>query len=176
METAEDLSISRPKSRVRWGVPVPGDDTQTIYVWVDALINYLTVLGYPEMDHGWPADVHVVGKDIVKSARPAWGTLHGLTLRFHAVHWPALLMAAQHTPPRRVLTHAHWTMGKYKMSKSRGNVVDPISAIDLYGADVVRWYLMRSGGALPTDSGEPALSSVLGISSSCQITPPSSSV
>lgn len=68
METAEDLSISRPKSRVRWGVPVPGDDTQTIYVWVDALINYLTVLGYPETDNGWPADVHVVGKDIVKSA------------------------------------------------------------------------------------------------------------
>jgi len=66
METAEDLSISRPKSRVKWGVPVPGDEEQTIYVWVDALINYLTVLGYPETDRGWPADIHVVGKDIIK--------------------------------------------------------------------------------------------------------------
>lgn len=67
MKNADELSISRPRSRVKWGVPVPGDDQQTIYVWVDALINYLTVLGYPDSHHGWPADVHVVGKDIIKS-------------------------------------------------------------------------------------------------------------
>jgi methionyl-tRNA synthetase len=66
IENAEELSVSRPKSRVRWGVPVPGDESQTIYVWVDALINYLTVLGYPDGHEGWPVDVHVVGKDIIK--------------------------------------------------------------------------------------------------------------
>ena len=137
VEIVEDLSVSRPRSRVKWGVPVPGDSRQTIYVWVDALINYLTVLGYPDMQAGWPADVHVVGKDIV---------------RFHAIHWPALLMSAGLEPPRRVLTHAHWTMGKFKMSKSRGNVVDPLKALGLFGVDSVRWYLMSSGGSLPGDS------------------------
>lgn len=72
--------------------------------------------------------------------------------RFHAIHWPALLMSAGLEPPRTVLSHAHWTMGKAKMSKSRGNVVDPIAAIDVYGPDSIRWYLMRAGGSLPTDS------------------------
>ncbi|KAK1924432.1 putative methionine-tRNA ligase [Papiliotrema laurentii] len=137
MASVEDLSISRPRSRVRWGVPVPGDPNQTIYVWVDALINYLTVLGYPASADGWPVDVHVVGKDIIK---------------FHAVHWPALLMSAGLEPPRQVLSHAHWTMGKFKMSKSRGNVVDPIAAMDKYGPEPIRWYLMREGGSLPDDS------------------------
>lgn len=132
-----ELSISRPASRVRWGVPVPGDASQTIYVWVDALINYLTVAGFPGPMRAWPADVHVVGKDIV---------------RFHALHWPALLSAAGLAPPRRVLAHAHWTMGQAKMSKSRGNVADPRAAIGTYGPDAVRWYLMRSGGSLEGDS------------------------
>lgn len=132
-----ELSISRPASRVRWGVPVPGDPDQTIYVWVDALINYLTVAGFPGEMKAWPADMHVVGKDII---------------RFHALHWPALLSAAKLPLPKRVLAHAHWTMGQAKMSKSRGNVVDPIAAMAHYGADAMRWYLMRSGGSLDADS------------------------
>lgn len=132
-----DLSVSRPSSRVSWGVPVPGDPTQTIYVWVDALINYLTNTGYPAPTVGWPPNMHVVGKDIIK---------------FHAMHWPALLMAAGEAPPKRVLAHAHWTMHRTKMSKSRGNVADPLAAMDQYGADGVRWYLMKAGGSLPTDA------------------------
>ncbi|TXT09028.1 hypothetical protein VHUM_02502 [Vanrija humicola] len=132
-----DLSVSRPSSRVSWGVPVPGDPTQTIYVWVDALINYLTNTGYPGPTVGWPPNMHVVGKDIIK---------------FHAMHWPALLMAAGEAPPQRVLAHAHWTMHRTKMSKSRGNVADPLAAMDQYGVDGVRWYLMRAGGSLPTDA------------------------
>lgn len=132
-----ELSISRPASRVKWGVPVPGDPDQTIYVWVDALINYLTVAGFPGEMKAWPVDMHVVGKDII---------------RFHALHWPALLSAAKLPLPKRVLAHAHWTMGNSKMSKSKGNVVDPIAAMDYYGPDAVRWYLMRSGGSLEGDS------------------------
>ncbi|BEI89096.1 uncharacterized protein CcaverHIS019_0204580 [Cutaneotrichosporon cavernicola] len=137
VEAAGELSISRPSSRVKWGVPVPGDESQTIYVWVDALINYLTVAGYPNAHDAWPADMHVVGQDII---------------RFHAFHWPALLAAAGEAMPKRVRAHAHWTMHKAKMSKSRGNVADPLAAMDKFGADGVRWYLMRAGGSLPRDS------------------------
>ncbi|WWC61657.1 methionine-tRNA ligase [Kwoniella dejecticola CBS 10117] len=133
----EDLSVSRPKSRVKWGIPVPNDPEQSIYVWVDALINYLTVTGYPNQMDGWPADVHVVGKDITK---------------FHAIHWPALLTSASLAPPQRVIAHAHWTMGKSKMSKSKGNVVDPIQAMRDWSVDGVRWYLMRVGGSLTDDA------------------------
>ncbi|WWD17494.1 methionine-tRNA ligase [Kwoniella shandongensis] len=136
-QTLEDLSVSRPKSRVKWGITVPGDEDQTIYVWVDALINYVTVTGYPEGQEGWPADVHVVGKDIIK---------------FHALHWPALLTSAGLEPPNRVIAHAHWTMGKSKMSKSKGNVVDPIDAMRNWSVDGVRWYLMRVGGSLTDDA------------------------
>ncbi|KAJ9103086.1 hypothetical protein QFC21_002508 [Naganishia friedmannii] len=154
-EPLADLSISRPRSRLTWGIPVPGDEeNHTIYVWVDALTNYLTVLGYPWVEGegsaqenarigremGWPADVHVVGKDIV---------------RFHAIYWPALLMAASLPPPRQVLAHAHWTMGNAKMSKSRGNVADPIEAMQRpggVGVDGLRWYLMRNGGSLSNDA------------------------
>ncbi|OCF36953.1 methionine-tRNA ligase [Kwoniella heveanensis BCC8398] len=137
VQTIEDLSVSRPKSRVKWGIPVPNDPDQSIYVWVDALINYLTVVGYPNEMKGWPADVHVVGKDIIK---------------FHAIHWPALLTSAGLAPPNRVIAHAHWTMGKSKMSKSRGNVVDPIQAMRDWSVDGVRWYLMRVGGSLTDDA------------------------
>ncbi|WWC70413.1 methionine-tRNA ligase [Kwoniella pini CBS 10737] len=133
----EDLSVSRPKSRVKWGIPVPNDPEQSIYVWVDALINYLTVTGYPKETSGWPADVHVVGKDITK---------------FHAIHWPALLTSASLSPPQRVIAHAHWTMGKSKMSKSKGNVVDPIQSMRDWSVDGVRWYLMRIGGSLTDDA------------------------
>ncbi|ODN80043.1 methionine-tRNA ligase [Cryptococcus amylolentus CBS 6039] len=136
--TLEDLSVSRPLSRVKWGIPVPNDPSQSIYVWVDALINYITVGGYPGGLEGWPADVHVVGKDIIK---------------FHALHWPALLHSASLPPPRRIIAHAHWTMDHSKMSKSRGNVVDPIGAVGQWGVDGVRWYLMRVGGSLGDDAG-----------------------
>jgi methionyl-tRNA synthetase len=133
----EDLSISRPVNRLDWGVRVPDDPSQTVYVWVDALINYLTKAGYPnwtpgkEHEGGWPADVHLIGKDI---------------LRFHCIYWPALLMALDLPLPKQILSHAHWTMGKKKMSKSIGNVVNPFYAIDRWGVDTMRYYLMRDGG------------------------------
>ncbi|KAI9260559.1 tRNA synthetases class I (M)-domain-containing protein [Phascolomyces articulosus] len=141
-----DLSISRLRSRLDWGIPVPNDPGHTIYVWLDALTNYLTVNGYPwittennkgegtqnsKITNAWPADVHVVGKDIV---------------RFHAIYWPAFLMAAQLPLPKQILAHAHWTMGKQKMSKSRGNVADPFQVMNTYGVDPVRYYLVRDGG------------------------------
>ncbi|ORZ25941.1 tRNA synthetases class I (M)-domain-containing protein, partial [Absidia repens] len=140
-----DLSISRLRSRLEWGIPVPTDpQNHTIYVWLDALTNYITAKGYPHLledgsseenkdqdDKTLSAKVHVVGKDI---------------LRFHAVYWPAFLMAAKLPLPQQILAHAHWTMGKHKMSKSRGNVADPFQVMDLYGVDSVRYYLMRDGG------------------------------
>ncbi|ROT43234.1 methionyl-tRNA synthetase [Sodiomyces alkalinus F11] len=133
----EDLSISRPVSRLDWGIRVPDDPSQTIYVWVDALINYLTKAGFPawapgqEQRGGWPADVHVIGKDI---------------LRFHGVYWPALLMAVGIQPPKQLLSHAHWTLGKRKMSKSLGNVVNPFFAIERWGVDTMRYFMLRDGG------------------------------
>jgi methionyl-tRNA synthetase len=131
----EDLSISRPSTRLSWGIPVPDDDTQTIYVWLDALINYITKAGYPwtpgsETVGGWPADVQVIGKDIV---------------RFHCIYWPAFLLALDLKPPKQILTHAHWTMDNQKMSKSIGNVVDPFFALDRWGLDTVRYYLIHEG-------------------------------
>lgn len=133
----EDLSISRPASRLQWGVPVPDDPSQTVYVWVDALLNYMTKAGFPnwtpghESDGGWPADVHVIGKDIV---------------RFHGIYWPALLLALDLPLPRRLLSHAHWTLGGKKMSKSIGNVVNPHFAIDRWSIDVMRFYMIYDGG------------------------------
>lgn len=138
----EDLSISRPAGRLSWGIPVPDDPEQTIYVWVDALVNYLTAAGYPvwaprsERDQGWPADTHVVGKDII---------------RFHAVYWPALLMALDIPLPKRILCHGHWLMSQLKMSKSVGNVVNPFFAIDRWGVDPLRYFLVYSG-AMAHDS------------------------
>jgi methionyl-tRNA synthetase len=132
----KDLSVSRPADRLTWGIRVPDDETQTIYVWLDALVNYITKAGYPwgsgkETAGGWPADVHVIGKDIV---------------RFHCIYWPAFLLALGITPPKQILTHAHWTMGKEKMSKSTGNVVNPFFAIDRFGIDTMRFYLAHEGG------------------------------
>ncbi|KAG9244960.1 methionyl-tRNA synthetase-like protein [Calycina marina] len=131
-----DLSISRPVDRLSWGIRVPGDETQTIYVWLDALVNYITKAGYPwapgcEQAMGWPADVQIIGKDIV---------------RFHCIFWPAFLMALDIQPPNQILTHGHWTMNHRKMSKSIGNVVNPFFAMDRFGVDVMRFYLVLDGG------------------------------
>lgn len=134
----EDLSVSRPANRLTWGIPVPDDDSQTIYVWLDALVNYITKAGYPwapgrENALGWPADVQVIGKDIV---------------RFHCIYWPAFLLALDISPPKQILTHAHWTLGKQKMAKSTGNVVNPFFALDRFGVDTMRYYLAYDGGIM----------------------------
>lgn len=125
----KDLSVSRRRDRVSWGIPVPFDDNHTIYVWFDALTNYLTAVGYPDnLNEFWPADVHVVGKDI---------------LRFHAVYWPAFLMSAGLEIPKKVFAHGWWTVEGHKMSKSLGNVVDPFKAADEFGVDQLRYFLLR---------------------------------
>jgi methionyl-tRNA synthetase len=126
-----DLSISR--TSFSWGIPVPGDPKHVIYVWLDALTNYITAAGYPNTDSSdftafWPADLHVVGKDIV---------------RFHSVYWPAFLMAAGLEPPRRVFAHGWWTVEGQKMSKSLNNFIPPKQLVDTYGLDPVRYFLMR---------------------------------
>lgn len=131
-----DLSVTRPYKRLRWGIRDPDDKKNTIYVWVDALINYLTVAGYNSSWHQPGADLqfwppmHVVGKDII---------------RFHAVYWPALLMAVGLPLPQKIICHNHWTMSNRKMSKSVGNVVNPTFAMQRWGTDPLRYYLMRNG-------------------------------
>ncbi|XP_004577011.2 methionine--tRNA ligase, mitochondrial [Ochotona princeps] len=131
-EELPDLSVSRRSSHLHWGIPVPGDDSQTIYVWLDALVNYLTVIGYPneEFKSWWPATSHIIGKDILK---------------FHAIYWPALLLGAGLSPPRRICVHSHWTVCGQKMSKSLGNVVDPRTCLEHYTVDGFRYFLLRQG-------------------------------
>jgi methionyl-tRNA synthetase len=125
-----DLSISR--TTFDWGVPVPGDDKHVMYVWVDALTNYLTGAGFPDENDPnwkyWPADMHVIGKDIV---------------RFHAVYWPAFLMSAGIELPKRIFAHGFLFNRGEKMSKSLGNVVDPFGMIEEYGLDAMRYYFLR---------------------------------
>jgi methionyl-tRNA synthetase len=126
-----DLSISR--TTFDWGVKVPGDEKHVMYVWVDALTNYITGVGYPDTQSAafqryWPADLHVIGKDIV---------------RFHAVYWPAFLMSAGIALPRHIFSHG-WILNRgEKMSKSVGNVVDPFALVDAYGVDPLRYFFMR---------------------------------
>ena len=126
----EDLSISR--TTFRWGVPVPGDPDHVMYVWVDALTNYLTGVGFPDdaspLRRFWPPDVHVIGKDIV---------------RFHAIYWPAFLMSADMPLPKRVFGHGFLFNRGEKMSKSVGNVIDPLALADAYGVDQLRYFLLR---------------------------------
>jgi methionyl-tRNA synthetase len=127
-----DLSVSR--ASFSWGVPVPGDDAHVMYVWLDALTNYITAAGYGQDDEEdrfpkrWPADLHMVGKDIV---------------RFHAVYWPAFLMAAGLPLPKRVYAHGWWTNEGQKISKSLGNVIDPVDIAETYGLDQMRYFLLR---------------------------------
>jgi methionyl-tRNA synthetase len=127
----EDLAVSR--TTFDWGVKVPGDPKHVIYVWIDALSNYITALGYgSENDEKykkfWPADVHLVGKEIV---------------RFHTIYWPIMLMALDLPLPKKVFAHGWLLMKDGKMSKSKGNVVDPVTLIDRYGLDALRYYLLR---------------------------------
>ena len=127
-----DLCISRPKSRLNWGIELPFDDNYVTYVWFDALINYITAVGYGDDDSKfekrWPVSYHLIGKDILTT---------------HAVYWPTMLMSAGIELPASIFAHGWWLMGKSKMSKSLGNVVNPMELIDEYGIDPVRYYLMR---------------------------------
>lgn len=130
LEKMPDVSISRPKSQVAWGVPVPGDEKQVMYVWIDALANYITVLGYPDNDISadWPAHTQIVGKDI---------------LRFHAGIWPAILLGLGLPLPKNLLAHGFITVNGEKMSKSIGNVVDPIEILNKHGLVPLRYYFLR---------------------------------
>lgn len=127
----QDLSVSR--TTFRWGIPVPGDPDHIMYVWLDALMNYVSALGWPEDPDGlyetfWPADIHMVGKDI---------------LRFHAVYWPAFLLSAGLPVPGRVFAHGWWTNEGQKISKSLGNTIDPVALVEKYGLDQTRYFLLR---------------------------------
>ena len=121
------------RTSFKWGVPVPDDPDHIMYVWLDALTNYITAAGYPNIESDdyttfWPADLHMVGKDI---------------LRFHAVYWPAFLLAAELAPPKRVFAHGWWTNEGHKISKSLGNIIDPHDLVARYGLDPVRYFLLR---------------------------------
>jgi methionyl-tRNA synthetase len=129
-EGLRDLSVSR--TSFSWGIPVPGNEKHVIYVWFDALTNYITALGYPDENGNfgkfWPIDVHLIGKDI---------------LRFHAVYWPTFLMAAGIPLPKKVFAHGWWTVEGQKMSKSLQNVVEPNLLVERYGVDAIRYFLLR---------------------------------
>ncbi len=127
----KDLSVSR--TSFTWGIKVPDNNKHVIYVWLDALTNYLSALNYPDVKNKmyknfWPASLHVIGKDI---------------LRFHAIYWPAFLLAAKIEPPKRIFSHGWILSGDEKMSKSKGNILNPLEIIDNYGIDELRYYLMK---------------------------------
>ena len=150
----KDLSVSR--TSFTWGIKVPNNDKHVIYVWLDALTNYLSALNFPETNDKlykkfWPASLHVIGKDI---------------LRFHAVYWPAFLLAAKIKPPNRVFGHGWILSGEEKMSKSKGNILDPLEIIKKYGIDELRYYLMKevshgSDGSISLKSLENCINSDL---------------
>jgi methionyl-tRNA synthetase len=130
-EGLDDISISRPKDNEAWGIPVPGDTSQVMYVWFEALMNYITVLGYPEHEdfkNYWPAETQIIGKDII---------------RFHAAIWPAILMSLDVTLPKQLYVHGFVNMNGEKMSKSIGNVVSPKEVLAKYGTDAFRYFFLR---------------------------------
>ncbi len=130
--TLTDLCVSRPKSRLNWGIEVPFDKEHVTYVWFDALVNYISAIGYVDdkakFEHFWPADVHMMAKDIIRQ---------------HAIYWPIMLKAAGLPLPKHIVAHGWWKMGEVKMSKSLGNVVDPVEMVRKYGVDAFRYFLMR---------------------------------
>ncbi len=131
LENANDVSFSRPKTSLPRGIPVPGDEEHVMYVWCDALSNYLTGQGYgydeKRFNEVWPADIHLIGKDI---------------LRFHAAFWPAMLLSAKIALPKKLIVHGHVTLNGKKMSKSTGNVVDPLDILDIYDRDAFVFHLL----------------------------------
>ena len=150
----KDLSVSRKS--FSWGIKVPNDKNHIIYVWLDALTNYISALNFPDKNNikyknFWPADLHMIGKDI---------------LRFHAVYWPAFLLAADLPPPKRVYGHGWILSGEEKMSKSKGNILDPLEIINKYGLDPLRYYLLKevsfgSDGSISQDKLESCINSDL---------------
>ena len=128
----KDMSCSRLRKKLEWGIPVPDDDSQTIYVWLEALVNYISALGYAEdgekFKKYWPADVHCIGKDI---------------FRFHSLLWPAVILSIGLELPKTIFIHGFITVDGQKMSKSLGNVIDPFELVEKYGTDVVRYFLLR---------------------------------
>jgi methionyl-tRNA synthetase len=127
----EDISISRPKDKISWGIPVPGDDTQVMYVWFEALMNYITILGYPEAEdfkNFWPANLQIIGKDII---------------RFHAAIWPGMLLGLGLPLPMTLYVHGFIDIDGKKMSKSLGNFVSPYEVLDKYSTDVFRYFFLR---------------------------------
>lgn len=124
-----DLCISRPKSRLAWGIPLPFDEDYVTYVWFDALVNYVSFSGWGEPGCRWPADVHTIGKDILVPA--------------HGIYWPIMLRALGMEQPRHFLVHGWWHLRGEKMSKTTGNVIDPLELVDRYGADAFRYYVLR---------------------------------
>ncbi len=137
----EDISISRSKEKLKWGIPAPSDSRQLIYVWFDALLNYISALDYAKngkkFKKFWPADVQCIGKDI---------------FRFHVLMWPAMLIALNLTRPKKILVHGFITVEGQKMSKSLGNIIDPFKLVDQFGTDAVRYFLLRE--IPPTEDGD----------------------
>jgi methionyl-tRNA synthetase len=137
----EDVSFSRPREKLQWGIPVPDDETQILYVWGDALTNYISAIGYfketEQFKKFWPADVHCIGKDI---------------LRFHAAIWPGMILSLGLPLPKTIFVHGFITVNDQKMSKSLGNIIDPFELVKKYGTDAVRYFLLRE--IPPTEDGD----------------------